>query len=467
MKKGCLVIAVFAVAFSGCRKAHFRPDPRPEDGCDRDPGGTVKGLDSATVLGCPGGTCGGNSPFVNAFPVIGVHAFGCKNSEGVSLAASEVNFSDSAAECLGATRLGFRDNRTGYGWELVGRNAAGNVVPDCTGTALVGAEFSFHKGNHVARVKILRVGLIESRRSLPSIGYVLADPAPVVDDSMPSNRADAVDAAEPHPMVQSDPPVVIPVPIPIPVPPVVSKMEWPSLCDPMESQEFRKRLEAVEQQPAQRRRPTLKPRHGGLSVLDGEDAGAAIVILEGEVYDGAADVKGKAGRKVVPGWFNFACAKDGMGKLFLERGVRFDANENGVRRRQTMLRMETALYCKSTDTMNIHGYTTRGVRIDASWRHRHSPGSNPVEAYWNENGARCIDIPRVFSSNRSVQRSVLPEGCSDQGCDKKSDFLEQLNKECGFKEEDEKIKYCDKSVDVDGLLQSRIADYPQPLPSVR
>ncbi len=461
------VCLLFALALASCPRPRFVPEPD-------DPSAGCVDLNEATTRGCPGGTCGGNSPYVNAFPIIGVSPGGCKNSEGVSLVPTETTadgVSFASQRCQPATRLGIRDNPQGHGWELIGRDDEGRAIGECSGVELVGTEFSFVRDglsdvgtreHYAARVKIMRAGLVRARRGRSVIGYVFVDPNPIVAKESPSGHVD--DSVEDD-SASSQRDVIV---VPVPVLPPVAKAEWPSLCSAMESQKLRGQLRLASgwryTGATASPRPTIGPLGGPLTELDGEEAGDAVVILRGEIYDGAATVMEGKGGEISEGWYNFACAKDGLGKIALERGAVFDGNLAGVARRQTLLHMESALYCKAKSAKrSVRGYSTRGIRVEARWRGDGYSGANPVEARWGRAGATCIDYPRVLSSNRVVPKDVLPEGCLQRDCTDKNAFLEELNAECGLSG-DQRIGQCEPEMGPAATLESRVADVPFALP---
>jgi hypothetical protein len=132
---------------------------------------------------------------------------------------------------------------------------------------------------------------------------------------------------------------------------------------------------------------------------------AAVVILAGERYDDAS----KTVLADQTGWITLACAGSAAAKLALlgyGPNARFIDNSSpaSVAQRQATLKMITADYCGTG-----HAYTEDGTAL--AWENQSGtvtptqvPGA--MEAIWTDQGARCLDVPRVVA--RETVSCALP-----------------------------------------------------------
>jgi hypothetical protein len=115
---------------------------------------------------------------------------------------------------------------------------------------------------------------------------------------------------------------------------------------------------------------------------------ASVVILADERYD-------LDGKTVIPnqsGWITLACAGSAAAKMSL-LGYGPHAGLSDVDGRQATLKMITADYCGGG-----HSYTEDGTPLE--WENQGGtviPDGEPgaLEAIWTEDGAVCLDVPRV------------------------------------------------------------------------
>lgn len=123
---------------------------------------------------------------------------------------------------------------------------------------------------------------------------------------------------------------------------------------------------------------------------------ASVVILGGERYD--LDAK-----TVIPNqtnWITLACAGSAAAKMsLLGYGPHAEFTDASappsVARRQATLKMITADYCGGG-----HSYTEDGTQL--WWENQSGTvvpdgGVGALEAIWTQNGAVCLDVPRVVS----------------------------------------------------------------------
>jgi ADYC domain len=120
------------------------------------------------------------------------------------------------------------------------------------------------------------------------------------------------------------------------------------------------------------------------------------LVFQGDRYDlvtGDVDATGGGER-----WFNIACSDDAMWKLFLMRHAHAASNDDfqtSEEDREAGLRSIRADYCGDGST-----WTEPGVDVDWINRGRwleHDEDAYPnLEAIWDENGARCLNHPRLF-----------------------------------------------------------------------
>lgn len=151
-----------------------------------------------------------------------------------------------------------------------------------------------------------------------------------------------------------------------------------------------------------------------LSVCPGSLPNEAVVtLIRGETYD-------RAQKTVQPaqlGWFTLACADEAVFKMKrMNYGPNAYFNNTGmpasVAQRQATLKMITADYCGNGNSYTVQG--TPLIWIDAA----HTVGPEKVqtpnqrEAFWDENGALCLDTPRFAAKSDVKDECELP-ACSE------------------------------------------------------
>ena len=351
------------------------------------------------IMGCPSGQCGGNSPHVNVFPVVGVNLGSptpCKNVQGVRTKVVPAN-----GTCARAVAIAVRVHRREWG-ELVGVDAHKKVV--CEGSDLVGARVTFTYGDvtpvRAVTAVVLRSGRIGARPSDP-IAYVLAP-----EDYW--------------------------------LHPEETEHEWASLCDARAASEFAARLlppspsAGAPQHALRPQRPHIRSAQAkAVGTLSPAEAAAAVIILPGEAYDsgGNRHVPGPppaadgAASSHVTQWYNFACAGDSMAKVSLLRQLAFDGDISpaALNERQAAVRMETGIYCKGIgkEEDRWRSRTVRGIALcldkgsaAACRAGQHGDLRGTVrEGIWNQDGVVCLDKPRIYSPDRLIQKGVLPGLC--------------------------------------------------------
>jgi hypothetical protein len=123
------------------------------------------------------------------------------------------------------------------------------------------------------------------------------------------------------------------------------------------------------------------------------------VVFEGDRIDATA-------RTVKPAaedrWFNIGCARHTLSKMRLTRNTLHTVADADWRPVQTALKMLSADYCGNGTALTVpgmpilwqqHASPGGGSTIGMTYRVQPQPGS--LEARWNENGAVCLDTPRL------------------------------------------------------------------------
>lgn len=121
---------------------------------------------------------------------------------------------------------------------------------------------------------------------------------------------------------------------------------------------------------------------------------AAVVILAGERYD-------QASKTVIPNqgdWITLGCAGSATAKMaLLGYGPNGDLGGQGapasVAQRQATLKMITADYCGDGTSYTVDGTPLAWENVDGSVMPSSTPGAS--EAIWTDQGALCLDTPRV------------------------------------------------------------------------
>jgi hypothetical protein len=152
---------------------------------------------------------------------------------------------------------------------------------------------------------------------------------------------------------------------------------------------------------------------------EGQEVTELAVLFEGDRYDSAA----KTVKEVPTGgpWFNVACAGTAMLKMHLLRYTRASQSTPvAVPQRQALLKTLTADYCGDGRPFTVNGHPL--IYTDAL---EVVPGVLPdikallakgatVEAIWGPEGARCLDVPRLYRRDQiSCPRHLDLPSCGD------------------------------------------------------
>jgi hypothetical protein len=116
-----------------------------------------------------------------------------------------------------------------------------------------------------------------------------------------------------------------------------------------------------------------------------------------------------------PRWFNIGCAKHALAKLHLVGHTQAAQNQTAadatrfvttLRERQTFLKMITADYCGVGDAFTVAGQPLEYADAKG-WLKLQNPAI-ALEARWNENGAVCLNVPRI-------DKNPTPSGIAEFG----------------------------------------------------
>lgn len=122
--------------------------------------------------------------------------------------------------------------------------------------------------------------------------------------------------------------------------------------------------------------------------------GTWAVFWKGDRYDPDTGLITASNAGVGP-WFNISCAGEATIKMLRARTGGAVAPASPVAQRQATLNMFTAAYCGPTGQR----YTKLGVPL--AWSDLSGPSAigavSSREAVWNEDGAVCLDTPRLYS----------------------------------------------------------------------
>ena len=106
-----------------------------------------------------------------------------------------------------------------------------------------------------------------------------------------------------------------------------------------------------------------------------------------------------------PDWFNIGCSGHTLAKLFLTRNASVSQGHNGLfEERQTSLRVLTGDYCGTG-----RPFTVAGQKL--VWTGGQMPfmaTPDAIEAQWNENGAICLDTPRMAQPTTETGMKMYP-----------------------------------------------------------
>lgn len=139
------------------------------------------------------------------------------------------------------------------------------------------------------------------------------------------------------------------------------------------------------------------------SRIDGEDKAwlkvSEAILFTGDRYDVDTLTVTATGPRAAGPWFNIGCAGTVLAKLALNRFTDATAVPGAVTtwaQRQSMLKMYTSDVCGHGDALTKVGTALR-------WWSSNGWASSPIavnshEAYWNENGAICLDTHRLHGT---------------------------------------------------------------------
>ena len=148
---------------------------------------------------------------------------------------------------------------------------------------------------------------------------------------------------------------------------------------------------------------------------------ASAVLVAGEVYDYK---RATVVEPTPPGrWFNVACAGSAIGKMKLmgyDPATHKTAWKTERWQRQATLKMITASYCKVANEMR---FTKTGQKLAfqnrAGWFDPWSrvvAEDGQIEAFWGEDGATCLTLPR--SENWRSELGWIRDKCGLSSCSK-------------------------------------------------
>lgn len=144
--------------------------------------------------------------------------------------------------------------------------------------------------------------------------------------------------------------------------------------------------------------PQDKPQSPQLLNLPGEFT----VLFEGNRYDAKA-------KKLLPGdraWFNLGCASHAISKLFLT-GLTNATGNATLQEQQAALKMLTADYCGDGTSFTVGGEPLYWKTSNGYMAFYGNPTT--LEARWNENGATCLELPRLKTSKNPLAQQAFPD----------------------------------------------------------
>jgi hypothetical protein len=132
-----------------------------------------------------------------------------------------------------------------------------------------------------------------------------------------------------------------------------------------------------------------------------------VVLLNDELYDMAT-------KEVTPdqwGWVTMACRGHALAKLALLGYGRYDAYQSTPPQRQAALKAITADYCGDGTSFTVVGQPLEWADELGNFRVSDLSPDSVVEARWSEDGAVCLNAPRL------VPRAEVEAQCSLPWCD--------------------------------------------------
>lgn len=151
---------------------------------------------------------------------------------------------------------------------------------------------------------------------------------------------------------------------------------------------------------------------GPLNVCPGQDLDqTSVLLLDGERYDPQT-------KTVIPesdSWTTMACRGHALAKMKLMGFSPDDVYGSGWEQRQATLKMITADYCGTGTSFTALGTPLDWIDELAHFEEEDMSGPGNLEAQWNENGATCLNDPRVANPAEVAEECVLPMCPEDDG----------------------------------------------------
>jgi hypothetical protein len=306
---------------------------------------------------CP--SCGSNTNTINTFPIDGLHPGGCWNSDNMRLVPGELvpdsrNTPVDGLQLCPDMKLSL-DVADGV---FVGRDDDGSIR--CDGAALVGATFQVEaavKVNGTWRSRFARIRLSQART--------------VLGDSRAG--APAIEHRSYMLSPEDDPSA--------------------SLCEIAVSAPWREGWLSGAPQAAPRMASPVVVSSATLAQVPAAHVADHALLVAGDVFDEKARRIHQTGPD--SGWFNIACAGDGLAKMRL---YNLEPPTYSVERREAALKMLTARYCEGKS------YTVRGPAIEWKDYSEAEPAERrgSLEARWGAHGALCMSHSRLWRSNTVI-----------------------------------------------------------------
>lgn len=151
-----------------------------------------------------------------------------------------------------------------------------------------------------------------------------------------------------------------------------------------------------------------------LNVCPGLDPDqTSVVLITDELYD--IDTKEVAPHQV--GWVTMACRGHALAKL---KFLGYDPNDqyhSEWSQRQAALKAITADYCANGHSFTAIGQPLMWIDQLGNFPEHALPGEGTVEAKWSENGALCLDEPRLVARWEVEDWCHIPYCTDDTGND--------------------------------------------------
>ncbi len=132
-----------------------------------------------------------------------------------------------------------------------------------------------------------------------------------------------------------------------------------------------------------------------------------MVVFEGDRFDSGTMTTSRDDA-VDDDWFNLGCASHTLSKLLLTRNT-FHSQRPGIARaweqRQATLKMQVADYCGGGIPFTVAGQKLvwQGDLVE------YISAASELEARWNENGAMCLNVPRLVHPTSPIGASTFPD----------------------------------------------------------